>query len=120
MSAYDRMRGSETTMLARNLALVCKLEDPEDASDSLRNVRIARDEAIGGDDQGTTDPACIRERKGLRKHANTNQKGGGIEKLGFMVRYFRRKIEGGLTVWQKVLCPKLGPITSGVVGTLPD
>ena len=48
---------------------------------SMCNIRIARDEAIGDDDQGTTDPSCIRERQGLRKHTNTNQKGGGIEKL---------------------------------------
>jgi hypothetical protein len=32
---------------------------------------------------------------------------------------FRGEDRGCLTVWEKVLCPKLGPITSGV-GTLPD
>jgi hypothetical protein len=50
-------------------------------TDNMINVRVARDDSVKDNEQGPTNPPCIRERKRLREHANAKQQGGSIEKL---------------------------------------
>lgn len=48
---------------------------------SPNDVRVARDHSVKDNQQGSTNPPRIRERKRLREHTDAKQQGGGIKKL---------------------------------------